>query len=580
MNQTFLRKMRQPLPLFLGVLVLLVGSIEGWYGRLEYSGDDISYLSVTKMIHLNDWKAALNPLWSIGYPLLLSFFHLFFPTTLRGELMAIFTLNIVICFLSWLSFLWLLHTIVQFTRNNLSDTLPDSLPNSRQTSLPPFLLITGTCVFLAAQLGLGNVSIVGPDQLIAGLFFLAVGIMLHLFQRPTIETGLLFGAILGIGFFVKAIFLALSVILLITTVLYSRKQIKAAPLAAAIATFLILVAIYGTALSWAYGQPTLGESGSLNYAFHVNHLPHWMGWEGGPPQLGNPIHPVRQIFDNPAVFAFGEPFHVTYPPQYALVYWYQGYRHFFDIRNVVTAFLLNVRYLITLLRDNDRVVLAILLCACVAFFLQKNRGAWLRQFIHAWPWILPPVLGLVLYLQVHLEARYVSGFIAVLGIVPFIAMELWGTGVPTKLKALITVILIAGTALTLYPLLHDPSRLAVHGSDITSGDSWKIARYLQQIGMHEGDKVAEVSNRNDIRCTWAYASGVHIVAGIGNDIHDPKERMQDTHLFFDDPHIQQQVLNLFRQQGAIVVVAPYMPYDVVSPGWQHVPGTAAWVLKL
>lgn len=576
MNRTFLRKMCQPLLLFWGALVLLVGSIEGWYGRLEYSGDDISYLNVTKMIHFGDWKAALNPLWSIGYPLLLSFFHRLFPSTLHGELAAIFTLNISICLFSWFSFLWLLHSIVQFTRN----TLPQSHPDTLQPSFSPFLLVAGTCVFLVAQIGFGNVSIVGPDQLIAGLFFLAVGIMLHFVQHQTLKVGLLFGAVLGIGFFFKAIFLAISAILLATTLLYSRKQTRAAPLAAAAATFLFLVAIYGTALSWAYGHPTLGESGSLNYAFHVNHLPHWMGWQGGPPQLGSPIHPVHQIFDHPLVFAFGEPFHVTYPPQYALVYWYQGYHHFFNIGNATAAFLLNVRYLFTLLHDNDRVVLAILLCLCLAFFLQKNRGAWVRQFIHAWPWILPAVLGLALYLQVHLEARYVSGFIAVLGIVPFIAMELWGSGISPKLKSLMTVILVAGTALTLSPVLRDPIHLAVHRADITSGDNWKIARYLQHIGLRDGDKVAEVTTYNDIRCTWAYASGVHVVAAIGNDVHDPKERLQDMHLFFDDAHTQQQVLDLFRQQGATVVVAPYMPFEVVSPGWQQIPGTTAWVFRL
>ncbi|MGH9597565.1 MAG: hypothetical protein ACRD3K_12280 [Edaphobacter sp.] len=79
---------------------------------------------------------------------------------------------------------------------------------------------------------------------------------------------------------------------------------------------------------------------------------------------------------------------------------------------------------------------------------------------------------------------------------------------------------------------------------------------------------------------FRWLSGVHVVADIGNDIHDPKERLQDIHLFFDDAHTQQQVLDLFRQQGAVVVVAPDMPFEVVSPGWQQIPGTTAWVFRL
>jgi len=34
---------------------------------------------------------------------------------------------------------------------------------------------------------------------------------------------------------------------------------------------------------------------------------------------------------------------------------------------------------------------------------------------------------------------------------------------------------------------------------------------------------------------------------------------------------------LFRGQGAVAVVATDIPFEVSSPGWQHVPGSQAWV---
>ena len=114
---------------------------------------------------------------------------------------------------------------------------------------------------------------------------------------------------------------------------------------------------------------------------------------------------------------------------------------------------------------------------------------------------------------------------------------------------------------------------------MTGGAQFKVAQYLQQIGLRDGDKVAVVANGNQIRCTWAYVSGVHVVTGMGNDAYDPKDQVQDLHLFFDHADTRQQVLNVFRQQGAIAVVAPNMPFDINSFGWQRVPETHTWVFR-
>ena len=86
------------LRLALAALVLLASALEGWYGQPELFGDDISYLDVVNMIRLGDWKTALNPLWSIGYPLLLSVVRLVFPDNIAGEMHAVFCLNVAISF--------------------------------------------------------------------------------------------------------------------------------------------------------------------------------------------------------------------------------------------------------------------------------------------------------------------------------------------------------------------------------------------------------------------------------------------------------------------------------------------------
>ena len=103
-----------PLHFSLGFAVMAVCALEAWFGRTELFGDDISYLDVTNMIRLGDWKAALNPLWSIGYPLLLAAIRPLFPAGIRGELTAVFALNIAICLATWLAFVWLLRSAIAF----------------------------------------------------------------------------------------------------------------------------------------------------------------------------------------------------------------------------------------------------------------------------------------------------------------------------------------------------------------------------------------------------------------------------------------------------------------------------------
>jgi hypothetical protein len=58
--------------LLVSAAVMIAGALEGRYGKSELYGDDISYLDVANLIHAGDWRTALNPQWSIGYPCLIS----------------------------------------------------------------------------------------------------------------------------------------------------------------------------------------------------------------------------------------------------------------------------------------------------------------------------------------------------------------------------------------------------------------------------------------------------------------------------------------------------------------------------
>ena len=553
-----------PLHLLLGCIVMACGALEAWYGRPELFGDDISYLDVANMIRLGDWRAAFNPLWSIGYPLLLVLVRPFFPAGIHGEFTAVFALNIAICLATWLSFLWFLKTAADFLDTNLS----------------PLVLTLAAYIFLVVDIGFGKVSSIGPDQLVVCLFFLACGRLLRFSQQPTAANGLRLGAILGCGFVVKAVFLPLSVMFVASALLPFRRRLpRKAAVSITGGIFLFLVP-YAAALSWAIGRPTLGESGQLNYAFHVNQLPHWMGWQGGPPRLGTPLHPVHLLRDHPAVFGFGEPFHVTYPPQYNLHYWYDGYGHFFSPINALHAIATNLHELEKVLHENWSFTLALALALVLlvyggSFAHPSGPLRWIgSKPLPIWPLYFPALFGLALYIQVHLEGRYIAAFVAILAITPFLLVE------SPRLKAAILVLMVAGSATDLSLQLRPAFLRATNHVDMQSGSQWEIARYLTQSGLEPGDKVASVATLNDIRCTWAYAARLHIVANIGNDAYSPQNQQQDFQLFWTDPATQQDVLRLFREQGAVAVVIPIANTPAISPNWQQIPNTNAWFLRL
>jgi hypothetical protein len=557
------------LHLLVGAFVLAAGALEAWFGRPELFGDDISYLDVANSIHAHDWRAAFNPLWSIGYPLLLTCFKPFFAPTIHGELTAVFTLNIVIYLAAWLSFLFFLKTAATFP-------VPHSSRLYRDGWDRPATLIPAACIFTCTQICFGRVSSIGPDQLVSCLFFLASALVLDFILQPSARNGILLGLTLGLGFLAKAVFLPLSVILLATALLPYRRRLRPAiALSAPLALFALMLP-YAAGLSWAIGRPTIGESGALNYAFHVNRLPHWMGWQGGPPRLRHPLHPVHLLREHPAVFAFGEPFHVTYPPQFAMHFWYDGYKHFFSPLNAIRAVATNLHALEAVLHENWPFTLAIFLCAALALYKPVPHPSRPSRWVGLPLW-LPSLLGIALYVQVHLEGRYIAPFVAILAIAvgcPIFGADLsrvdQGDTPSTRFAHLGAIILIAATLLTLYPRLKPTS----------PSDQWRMAAFLVQSGLHPGDKVASVSTLNDIRCTWAYAARLHIVADIGNDAYTPQDQQRDFNLFWSQPAVQQDVLRLFRQQGAAAVIVPHAQSPALNPSWQSIPGTDAWLLRL
>jgi hypothetical protein len=542
----------------ISVFVLTLGWLEGWYGPTVagdvYGSDAVQYLDIARAFERGDLHSALNPIWSQGYPALLALIRPLFASSLEGEWNAIRALNFAIFVFSWVAFTAFVRELVR----------------SRES----FTLLASAFAFLTAQLCIDQVSRVGPDQLVAAIFFVACFLLLRFMRRPEPQTSALLGGTLGLGFLVKAIFLPLGCIALLISVLRARKARLLTPAALVFAT---IVLCYGAALSHEFGAPTLGEAGSLNYAWHVNRLAKWVHWEGGidpaekawpkpwiarfthwqtdPPDFGRPIHPSERLGTDPTVYAFRGPVVATYTPYFDPPYWYAGYRHIVRWRYQLVALGKN-------LADLAQVVLKqpFFLAVGVAFII----GFKTRRRLPEETWLIAALAlaGIAIYLPVHLEGRYLSAFLATLAVLLFEAIP------PRRLAfAILTVGFVAG-------LVKDQRVVwtrALHRWNYRDTLDWREGQALALAGLAPGSEIGVVSWTPNVQCDWAYLAGVRITSEIASG---PDERT----FWQMSPLDRNTVMLRFRQAGASAVITRDQPAEGVA-GWSQLNTLPMWIYR-
>jgi hypothetical protein len=567
------------------LLVVSVSATECWYGRYDYGDDSVGYLDISKAIDRGDWTVALNPYWSIGYPLILSATRWTFPPGPQNEWTALHVLNLVLFLLIWVSFLYFLRVATIYTAwpNGRAEAPPDKGWNG-------FILCMGTSIFLLWQLLAANASRLSPDAIVSGAFFLVLAAGLNFLMRPSVKAAAIMGLLMGAGYVLKAIFMPISAIVFLTMVLASfiRAGGNRLPvlykLSWALPAMALLVLPYATALSKATRLITYGETGRINYAWCVNNLPRSTDWQGGPAEFGTPMHPTHMISVNPPAFAFGEPFPVTYPPWFNPPYWYEGYRSFFSLGNQVAA----VRSNLTLYRRffiegdySTAKTIFLGLAVMTGLYLLRGRRTWLKRMASLWPLYLPAFAAIGLYLLVFVELRYVMGFFILLAVLPFVCLFSPTPLISKKSGCIVTVLIALYCAALLAQDKHATLLRAIHNQPYTSEEQWQVGLYLAQSGLvHPGEKTAVVGIGNRMNCTYAYVSGIHIAAEIGNDGYDFDHQEKDLRLFTDHPDVQQAIFKLFQQEGIEMVAVCYVLDEPQGPGWEGVPGTGWWIHRM
>ena len=566
------------------IAVGVLGAIEGFYGRTIYLNDYIAYLDVSRAIDRHDWAGALNPMWSPGYPFLVALARHLAPPTAEGEWFAITILNLLIFLVTYGAWRYLARRAIEFYR-----------PSCLGMENHPVAVWATAWLFIGCCVGLVNVSNALPDLLVTACFILGTALTLQLICESRIRDGLLFGLLLGASVWIKGALLTFTVFLFITAVAGCYKRhASLRPLAFAAAIYAPLLLIFAIGTSWSYGQFTLGATGPLNYAFHVNDMPHWYHWQGGEP-FGKPIHPSPSLVPGLPVFSFAGPTPATYSPYENIAYWYQGFRQFFDARLQALAFLRS-GYHLTAAILYQPILLGVLLALIASLMRSDWRRALFAATRRGWPMILPSLLGLGAYLAVSVEERYLAPFALVFGLIA-LAPLLETTLRARRILAIALTAIFTVAGLAQYVLNAGASfTAAVASADFHNAGQWRLALALQSSGLKPGDPVAIINGYTATnRYHWAYVDHLRIVAEFGALPFRiaPRERMR---LFGDESEPADQdfghtfwlelsdrqrdsVLSAFRTAGARAVVSLSTPVTPTDLGWTRLGGTDKWLYE-
>lgn len=570
-----------------GLLLLglfLAGTLECWYGRTDkgavYGSDAVQYLDMSRALISGDWKLAMNPLWGLGYPLLLTGLRPAFPAGMAGDLLSVRMLNVAIFGATWLSFWYLIQGLKPVLKTGWRG----------QQNLPVFALI---CVFAATQICIDRVSRVGPDQLVACLFFLTCGLLARMARKGNLGLAILCGLTLGFGYVTKQAFLPLGIFAFLEmSALLRRGTVRMGQIAASVAIFGAIVVLYASGMSAGMGRRTLGEAGSINYAWDVNRLAKWVHWEGGtetaeqawpkasvarftgwtahPPDFGKPIHPTQILGSDPKIYSFGEPFAVTYAPYYNPPWFYEGYRHFVNWRYQAVSLAYNLVQLAQIVFGHPTFYAAGIAILLLGF---RRRDAWKPWLTEQWPVWLFAAAAVALFLPVHLEGRYIAPALAVLIVVPLVGMLMRLPELSSRSRnAIVSIFLLGALLEAAVSERFNLRRLSGHDTTDEAAE-WQAAGLLKQAGLGAQPRIGVIGWEPNVHCDWAYMAGLRITGEIAT--------AQDWKQFWDlSPQSQQQVLERFRSTGASAVVVWNKPDSPTVTGWERLGNLPVWLYRL
>jgi len=153
---------------------------------------------------------------------------------------------------------------------------------------------------------------------------------------------------------------------------------------------------------------TFGDSGRINYAMFVSPGGATRNWQGEP-QFGiTAVHPTRKLLSDPPVYEFAKPIGGTFPPWYDPSYWEEGRVPVLSLKAQVRVVIGHLLSYAELLLHQQNCLLA----AWLALLMVARRNA-IAELGKMWPLLLMCCAALGLYMLVHVETRFIGGYVAI-----------------------------------------------------------------------------------------------------------------------------------------------------------------------
>lgn len=541
----------------LGAFSLGVGLAYGWFGRAAFHDiDGISYMDMGDAYLRGDWTTAINGLWSPLYGVLVSAVIKIAHPSPTSEFLVVHLVSLVIFVAAMVSFdfLWREFAQILFERTDSHE--------GRWVTFPLWTwYVLGYSLFLWVSLQLIEVLRETPDMLLSAAVYLASALSLRISRdQEKLWTFVLLGAVLGLGYLTKAILFPLSFVFLGVAAFTTFKK-KHSLMGPAVATIVFLLASSPLilALSHAKGRLTFGDSGKINYLWHVDGV-RWIWWLSDFPNSGSAIHPPRKLLDKPSIYEFAGPFVATFPPWYDPSYWYDGINPHFDLRKQVRAF----REGVGIYRGLFLKPGALLIAACVLFYWM---GSSARELTGRLDVLLPVIAALVLYAMVHVEPRYVGCFLLIF----------WG-GVLSQIrlsKSEFATRLLKFSALAIVLLY---SVELCFGALSAARDERNLSRNIQveveaaeglvQAGLKPHDRVAVIGGISGM--VWARLDKLHVVASSS----------EGSDSWMQDAGVRSRALSAFAATGAKAILAERTHPPDAPDGWKRIGQTPYYLYAL
>jgi hypothetical protein len=519
--------------------------------------DGMSYLDVGRSFFRRDWANAVNAWWSPLYSWTMGLVLGIVNPSPRAEFPAASCVNFGIFVLALFAFRFLLHGLIVFPGERAADRkLTDGAP------LPEWaMLLLGYSIFWWVALQVETPWDTTPDLAVLACLCWSAGIILRLGVERKLSWFVLFGFVLGTGYWTKAILFPLGFVSLAAVYFWRRSSPAwGRRMLVAGLVFLFVSAPWIILLSSQKRRFTFGDSGKLNYAWYVSPRTFWRNWQGAESASGRPLHPTRQLLRHPDLFEFDGPVAGTYPPWTDPSYWNDGLTWHFKLRPQMEVLAGTVSSEVRLLlRDRPELVVGVIVLTIL------SGPMWPAGLVEIWPLLAIAAAGLGLYLPLVENDRYLGGFLLILFLALLASVRL-PAGAQKSVAAVTLAVFFSMSLATIdYTVRVATHHLAIPGSGPSSTlPDIKAAEQLWKMGIQPGDKVAIIMNGTP--AYWAHLAKLRIVAEIMDTGHGSQE------FWNASQQTQQQVYDLFARSHARVAVA-FCPAEDQITGWEAIQGT-------